>query len=86
LRMAKERKFDGYDIGLKAVDFITGIVFRYIERMIDTVGQFIIDSGRWLMRPALSGAHNGIYGNYLCWAVVGFLFVLFYLFGTALLG
>ena len=86
LRMANEKKFDGYDVGLKVVEFVTRIVFRYVERLIDRVGQFFIDSGRWLMRPVLSGAHNGMYGNYLCWAVVGFLFVLFYLFGSALLG
>ncbi|MBN1568964.1 MAG: hypothetical protein JXA73_14030 [Acidobacteria bacterium] len=86
LRMARERKFDGYEIGLKAVEFITRVVFRYVERMIDVLGDIIIGSGRWLLRPVLSGAHNGLYGNYLCWAVVGFLFVLFYLFGSALLG
>lgn len=86
LRMARERKFDGYEIGLKMVDFITRIVFRYVERMIDVAGDIVIGSGRWLLRPVLSGAHNGLYGNYLCWAVAGFIFVLFYLFGSALLG
>ena len=86
LRMAREKRFDAYDIGLKVVDFITRIVFRYVERMIDVLGQFVIGSGRWLMRPVLSGAHNGMYGNYLCWTVAGFIFVLFYLFGSALLG
>jgi hypothetical protein len=86
LRMARERKFDGYEIGLKIVDFITRIVFQYVERKIDVLGDLIIGSGRWLLRPVLSGAHNGLYGNYLCWSVVGFIFVLFYLFGSALLG
>lgn len=86
LRMAREKRFDAYDIGLKGVDFITRIVFRYVERMIDVLGQFIIRSGRWLLRPVLSGAHNGMYGNYLCWTVAGLIFVLFYLFGSALLG
>jgi hypothetical protein len=57
-----------------------------VERMIDVLGQFVIGSGRWLLRPVLSGAHNGMYGNYLCWTVAGFIFVLFYLFGSALLG
>jgi hypothetical protein len=86
LRMAREKRFDAYDIGMKVVEFITGIVFRYVERMIDVLGQFVIGSGRWLLRPVLSGAHNGMYGNYLCWTVAGFIFVLFYLFGSALLG
>jgi len=84
--MAEEKKFDGYEIGLKVIDFITRIVFRYVERMIDIVGNGIIGSGRWLLRPLLSGAHNGIYGNYLSWTIVGFIIVLFFLFGSALLG
>jgi formate hydrogenlyase subunit 3/multisubunit Na+/H+ antiporter MnhD subunit len=83
LRLAEQKKFDGYEIGIKAVDFITDIVFRYVERMIDVVCDGIIGSGRWLLRPVLSGAHNGIYGNYLCWTVAGFIIVLFFLFGSA---
>jgi NADH-quinone oxidoreductase subunit L len=84
LRMAEEKKLDPYEIGLKVVEFITRLVFQYIERMIDVVADGIIGIGRWLLRPVLSGAHNGIYSNYLCWAVVGFVVVLFILFGSAL--
>jgi NADH:ubiquinone oxidoreductase subunit 5 (subunit L)/multisubunit Na+/H+ antiporter MnhA subunit len=84
LRMAEEKKLDPYEIGLKVVEFITRLVFRYIERMIDVVGNGIIGIGRWLMRPILSGAHNGVYSNYLCWTVVGFVVVLFILFSSAL--
>jgi NADH-quinone oxidoreductase subunit L len=86
LRMAGEKKFDAYEIGLKVVDFVTRLVFRYVERLIDVVAGNVISSGRWLLRPALSGAHNGVYGNYLCWTVMGFIIVLFFLFGSALLG
>ncbi len=86
LRMAEQKKFDGYEIGLKVVDFITRTVFQYVERMIDVIGDGIIHSGRWLLRPVLSGAHNGIYGNYLCWAVIGFVVILFFLFGSAIIG
>jgi NADH:ubiquinone oxidoreductase subunit 5 (subunit L)/multisubunit Na+/H+ antiporter MnhA subunit len=82
LRMAEQKKFDPYEIGLKVVDFITRLVFRYIERMVDVVGNGIIGMGSWLLRPVLSGAHNGIYSNYLCWAVIGFVVVLFVLFGS----
>jgi formate hydrogenlyase subunit 3/multisubunit Na+/H+ antiporter MnhD subunit len=86
LRMADEKKFDAYEIGLKMVEFVTGLVFRYVERMIDVAGNAVIGSGNWLLRPVLSGAHNGIYGNYLCWSVAGFIVVLFVLFGSAILG
>jgi len=83
LRMAEQKKFDGYEIGVKVIEFITRLVFRYLERMIDMVGDSVIQSGRWLLRPVLSGAHNGIYGNYLCWTVAGFIVVLFFLFSSA---
>ena len=83
LRMAEQKKFDGYEIGVNVVTFITRIVFRYVERLIDVVGDSVIHSGRWLLRPLLSGAHNGIYGNYLCWTVAGFIIVLFFLFSSA---
>jgi len=86
LRMAEQKMFDPYEIGLKVVDFTTRLVFRYVERMVDVVGNGIIDMGHWLLRPVLSGAHNGIYSNYLCWAVVGFVVVLFILFGSSFLG
>jgi NADH-quinone oxidoreductase subunit L len=86
LRMEAEGKFDPYEIGIKIVDFVTRIAFRYVERMIDVVGNTVIGSGRWFLRPVLSGAHNGIYSNYLCWSVVGFIVVLFFLFGSAILG
>jgi formate hydrogenlyase subunit 3/multisubunit Na+/H+ antiporter MnhD subunit len=83
LGMAAARKFDAYEIGVKAVEFLTRIVFRYVERLIDVIADGIIAGGRWLLRPILSGAHNGIYGNYLSWALLGFLLVLFLLFGSA---
>jgi hypothetical protein len=83
LRLAGEKKFDAYEIGVKVIEFITRIVFLYVERMIDVVGNGIIGIGRWLLRPVLSGAHNGIYGNYLGWTVAGFLLVLIFLFGSA---
>lgn len=83
LRMAAERKFDAYEIGIKIVEFVTRITFRYVERLIDVVGNALIGGGRWLLRPVLSGAHNGIYGNYLCWAVMGFIVILFFLFGSS---
>jgi formate hydrogenlyase subunit 3/multisubunit Na+/H+ antiporter MnhD subunit len=82
LKMAEEKKFDGYEIGIKVVGFITRITFLYVERLIDIAGNGIIAGGRWLTRPLLSGSHNGVYGNYLCWTVVGFLIVLFFLFSS----
>jgi len=83
LTQAEAGRFDGYEIGVRTVDAITRVVFRFIERKIDVVGAGVIALGCAVLRPLLSGAHNGIYGNYLCWALVGFLVVLFLLFGSA---
>lgn len=83
LGMAEARKFDGYEIGVRVVEFVTRVVFLYCERMVDVVGNGVLSIGRFLLRPLLGGAHNGLYGNYLCWALAGFLVVLFLLFGPA---
>ncbi|MBN2339009.1 MAG: hypothetical protein JXP48_10765 [Acidobacteria bacterium] len=83
LGMAEAKKFDGYEIGIRVVDAVTRVVFLYCERMVDVIGNGVISIGRFLLRPLLGGAHNGLYGNYLCWALAGFLVVLFLLFGSA---
>jgi formate hydrogenlyase subunit 3/multisubunit Na+/H+ antiporter MnhD subunit len=76
LAMAAEKKFDAYEIGLKTVEFVSHLVFRYFERLIDTVTDAIIGWGRSLSRHTLSAIHNGVYSNYLGWAVIGLIAVL----------
>jgi len=76
LAMAAERKFDAYEIGLKVVEFVSRVVFRYVERLIDTVADAVIGWGRSFSRHTLSAIHNGVYGNYLGWAVIGLIAVL----------
>ena len=83
LTRAEAGRFDGYEIGVRTVDAVTRVVFRFVERKIDVVGDGVIALGRAVLQPLLGGAHNGIYGNYLCWALAGFLVVLFLLFGSA---
>jgi len=76
LAMAAEKKFDAYEIGLKAVEFVSRVVFLYFERLIDTVTDAIIGWGHSFSRHALSAIHNGVYSNYLGWAVIGLIAVL----------
>ncbi len=83
LRMAREKKFDGYEIGVKVLEWLAGIVFRYVERLIDLVADGLIAFGRWLFQPLLSSIHNGVYCNYLGWVIAGLAAVLFFLFGTS---
>ena len=74
--MAEAKKFDAYEIGLQVVEFVTRVVFRYFERLIDVVVDGIIGIGRNLSRHFLSAVHNGVYSTYLAWVVVGFVVVL----------
>jgi hypothetical protein len=76
LAMAEEKKFDAYEIGLGVVEFVTRVVFRYFERLIDVVGDAIIGIGQRVSRHFLSAVHNGVYSTYLGWVVVGLVVVL----------
>ena len=76
LAMAAAKKFDAYEIGMDVVEFVSRVVFRYFERLIDAVTDAIIGCGRSLARHGLSAIHNGVYGNYLGWAVIGLIAVL----------
>jgi formate hydrogenlyase subunit 3/multisubunit Na+/H+ antiporter MnhD subunit len=80
LQMAAEKKFDGYEIGVKVVDWVANLVFRYFDRLIDEVADGVIGIGRWLFRPVLSAIHNGVYSNYLGWVIAGLVVVLSFLF------
>ena len=76
LAMAAAKQFDAYEIGIKVVEFVSRVVFRYFERLIDTVTDAVIGWGRSFSRHALSAIHNGVYSNYLGWAVIGLIAVL----------
>ena len=80
LQMAAEKKFDAYEIGVKVVQWLANLVFRYFDRLIDVVADGLIGIGRWLFRPLLSGIHNGVYSNYLGWVIIGLMVVLSFLF------
>ena len=76
LRLAEEKKLDWYEVGVKVVEWLTRVVFRYFERLIDVVADAIVAGGKAVSGPALSAVHNGVYGNYLSWVVVGLIVVL----------
>ena len=77
---AEARCFDAYEIGLNVLHWLANVVFRYFERLVDPVFEGIMRIGRGITKPALSAVHNGIYGRYLSWVLVGFLLVLALLF------
>jgi hypothetical protein len=73
--LAEAKTFDAYEVGLKVIHWIADLVFRGYERLIDVVGNWVIGAGGNIARRGLSGAHNGIYSNYLAWVVAGFALV-----------
>lgn len=83
LQMADKKTFDGYEIGLKVVHWLANLVFRYFERLIDQVMDGLIAIGQGIFRPMFSAIHNGVYGNYLGWVILGFIVVLCLIFGSA---
>ena len=82
LEMAAAKRFDAYEIGVKVVDWLTNIVFRYVERLIDVVADGIIGIGRSLSQHFLSAVHNGVYSTYLTWVLVGLAVVLSLVFAN----
>ncbi|MBP7864733.1 MAG: NADH dehydrogenase [Acidobacteria bacterium] len=78
--LAEAKRFDAYEIGLNVVQWIANVVFKYFERLVDPVFDWLIAAGRGLTRPMLSGIHSGVYSHYLSWVLVGFLLVAALLF------
>lgn len=76
LRLAEEKRLDWYEVGVKVVEWLTRVVFRHFERLIDLVTDAVIAGGKAVAGPALSAVHNGVYGNYLGWVVAGLVAVL----------
>lgn len=47
-----EKKLDWYEVGVKVVEWLTRVVFRYFERLIDVVTDAIIAGGKAVSGPA----------------------------------
>lgn len=75
LELARQKKFDGYEIGVKVVNWIAELVFRRFERLIDEVADWIIRIGRAFSGALLSAPHDGTYSTYLGWVIVGLAIV-----------
>jgi formate hydrogenlyase subunit 3/multisubunit Na+/H+ antiporter MnhD subunit len=76
LALAAAKRLDAYEIALRVVEWVTRLVFRHAERLIDVVADGLVGIGRAVAGPLLSAVHSGRYGTYLGWTVAGFLVVL----------
>lgn len=77
LRLAEEGKLDAYEVAIRAAEGLTRVVFLRFERLIDRAGDVVIGAFAFLARHFLSAAHDGLYSNYLAWALAGLVAVLF---------
>jgi NADH-quinone oxidoreductase subunit L len=75
LELAAQKKFDGYEVGVRVVNWIADLVFRRFERLIDEVVDWIIRTGRSFSGALLSAPHDGVYRTYLGWVIVGLAIV-----------
>jgi NADH:ubiquinone oxidoreductase subunit 5 (subunit L)/multisubunit Na+/H+ antiporter MnhA subunit len=73
--LAEAKRFDAFEVGMVTIRGIAYVVFTYVERLIDVVGNWVIALGSGLFRASLSGIHNGVYSNYLAWVIAGFVLV-----------
>jgi multicomponent Na+:H+ antiporter subunit A len=80
LALAEAKRLDAYEIAVRVADWLTRMVFRYAERLIDVAADGLVGLGRAVAGPLLSAVHTGRYGTYLGWTVAGFVVVLGMLF------
>ncbi|MEO0108847.1 MAG: hypothetical protein ABIK62_06735, partial [candidate division WOR-3 bacterium] len=72
---SEKRYFDIYEQGVRFLRWLAGIVFRFIDRLVDwlieALARLAVAVGQGLRR-----AHTGLLAMYLSWLVTGLLFLL----------
>ncbi len=70
-RWADARVFDLYEQGIKFLQLLARLLFRFVDRPIDFVYEKIVVGVGRTFTGILQAAHNGFYANYLAWSVAG---------------
>jgi NADH-quinone oxidoreductase subunit L len=73
--LAEKRIFDIYEQGVRFLKWLSGVLFRFVDRPIDAVYEKGVTAVGKAFTGLLSAAHNGHYANYLAWSVGGLLAV-----------
>jgi len=71
--LAEKRIFDIYEQGVRFLRWLSGVLFRFIDRPIDAVYEKGVTAVGKAFTGLLSAAHNGHYANYLAWSIGGLL-------------
>ncbi|MFA4967048.1 MAG: proton-conducting transporter membrane subunit [Candidatus Margulisiibacteriota bacterium] len=75
--LAEKKYFDPYDIGLKIADWFAKVLF-FIDRACDWVYEKAIVNITFVFSNAVRWTQSGNFSNYVGWALVGALLVLFF--------
>jgi len=74
--LSEARFFDLYEQGVKFLQWLAGILFRFIDRPIDFIYEKVVTAIGRQFTGLLQKAHNGQYANYLAWTIGGLVVVV----------
>lgn len=74
--LSEARFFDLYEQGVKFLQWLSGILFRFIDRPIDFLYEKVVTAIGRTFTGLLQKAHNGQYANYLAWTIGGLVVVV----------
>ncbi len=73
--LAEARIFDIYEQGIIFLRWLSGVLFRLVDRPIDAAYEHGVTAVGRGLTGLLQAAHNGHYANYLAWSIGGLLAV-----------
>ena len=73
--LAERRVFDPYEQGVKALQGLSQVLYKGIDRPIDFVFEKVVTIIGEKFTGILRKAHNGHYANYLAWCLAGLIIV-----------
>lgn len=74
--LAEARFFDLYEQGVKGLQVFSRFLFRFVDRPIDAFYEKVVVHIGRAATGALKAAHNGLYANYLAWAIGGLVIIV----------
>lgn len=74
--LSEARFFDLYEQGVKFLQWLSRLLFRFIDRPIDYLYEKVVTATGRTFTDLLQKAHNGQYANYLAWTVGGLVVVV----------
>ncbi len=71
--LAERRVFDPYEQGVKALQGLSTVLFKAVDRPIDFLFEKVVTVTGEKFTGILRKAHNGHYANYLAWCLAGLI-------------